>query len=214
MHMRMAAVEQALITAVLDVDPEAGDLIVDAAADDSFNRLLARPGNVHFSASLDKVRIQFAVDGPATAQDFEGRAALRLPFPDSLQRIQRRDHYRIDIPVRSPLLCQIRIPGGRMVTLKAKDLSAGGIALFDPDSALDVTPETRLSECRLDLDDLGEAYTDLTVRRVGTETVTDARPARVIACEFANPSPIDANMIRNYLGRLERMLNARRRGFD
>lgn len=214
LHMRMAEHGQALITTLLDVDPDHNALVVDAASDEAFNERIGRTQAVHFDATVERVKVQFSVAGPASAQLFDARAAFRLPFPEALRRIQRRDHYRIDIPVTHPLVCAIPTPSQGTVALRAKDISAGGIALLDPASELDTTAGTRYPDCELHLSDTETLAVGLAVRRVSMETVSDARPTRVIACQFLGLQGPGHIAVQHYIGRLERMLNARRRGFD
>lgn len=202
-----------IITAVLDVDAGQNQFIVDAADDDNFNRRLAAVDKIYFKAQIDGVSVQFRCS-KATPIEFDNRPAFLLPFPDQLRRLQRRNHYRIDIPVSTPLFAQIPVMGGRILQIPVRDISAGGVALLDQKFELDVTVGAWLHNCTFDLDDLGTITTNLNVRRINEQKQADAKPVHVVACEFDHPGAAEGIMVQNYIGRLERMLNARRRGFD
>lgn len=213
-HMHIERQGQAIITTVLDIDTDQARLVVDAAPDDTFNQRLAQANQIHFDALVDKIRVQFNT-GQAKPYTFERRSALWLPYPDSLRRLQRRDNYRIDIPVSMPLLCEIPVKGQpKPLTLTARDISAGGVALIDPDHAITHDPGSVMRQCSFDLGDVGTVVTNLAIRRISDQAVGEAKPVRVVACEFLHPSASDSILIQNYIGRLERWLNARRRGFD
>lgn len=212
-HMRIDGHERALITTVLHVDQESRCIMVDASSDEVFNKRLGSAQAVHFDAMVDKIHVLFST-GQATAQPFEGRSAFRVPYPDSLRRMQRRENYRVDIPVSWPLLCQITASPGQSIQLRVKDISASGVALLDPEPLLNVTPGTIFQACQLDLGDLGTLTTGLQVSRVHKEAAGDAKPVRVVACEFVALPAAGSVMLQNYIVRLERKLNARRRGFD
>lgn len=212
-HMRPARTGQAIITTVLDVDPDQEHIIVDAAEDATFNERLARTGTIHFDAQVDRIRVQFSTS-QASHQVFENRDAFRFPYPDALRRLQRRNHFRIDIPVSMPLICDVRIKGGHTLMLSVKDISAGGLALLDPGKDVTDGVGDVLRRCSLDLDDAGTVVTDLKIRRISDPQTTDSATARVVACEFHHLSAPGNIIVQKYIGRLDRLLNARRRGFD
>lgn len=212
-HMRLERNSQTIITTLLHIDSDQGRMIVDAAADDVFNQRLTKTEKVYFDAQIDRIRVEFHT-GQATPCTFENREAFWIPLPDALRRVQRRDHYRIDIPVSAPLFCEVRNNGDLVATLPVKDISAGGLALLDRNEEVKETEGSQLRQCVLELDDIGTVIVNLKIRRISNQLLGDAKPVRVIACEFDRPSPPNVIMIQNYIGRLERMLNARRRGFD
>lgn len=212
-HMRLDRHDQAIITTVLDVNPEQEHIIVDAAEDATFNERLTRTGTIHFDAQVDKVRVQFSTS-QARSQLFEDRNALCLPYPDALRRLQRRNHFRIDIPVSMPLFCDVSVKGGPALRLPVKDISAGGVALLDPGEAVTDENGDVLRRCSLELTDVGTVVTNLKIKRISKKTQSDSGAVRVIACEFDHLSAPGNIMVQNYIGRLDRLLNARRRGFD
>ncbi|HLR12838.1 MAG TPA: flagellar brake protein [Burkholderiaceae bacterium] len=214
LHMRLKSRPQALITTLLEVDGRSSHLVVDASADDAFNRRLLATGEVQFSTVIDGVRLQFDTMAPAQTIMHDGRQALQFPFPHALRRIQRRDHFRVDIPVSAPLWCQVPASEKTTETLRVKDISAGGLALFDPETLVDAGVGSRLEACTLELPDIGTITFTLTVQRVGTTSVPGGAATRILACQFHGLSPSHEIMVRNYIGQLERMLLARRKGFD
>lgn len=214
LHMRLKNRPQALVTTLLDIDPYDDHITVDASADEAFNNRLLSSGEVQFNTVLDGVRVQFECQAPARKVLHDAREALQFPFPHVLRRIQRRDHFRIDIPVSTPLWCEVPVDGKQTESLRVKDISAGGVALFDPDTRVDAITGTRLRACEIKLPDISTIQFDLTVRRVGTTSVPGGVATRILACQFEALSPSHEIMVRNYIGQLERMLLARRKGFD
>lgn len=213
-HMRLENHSQAIITTLLDVSTDHGHIIVDAATDSIFNQRLMQTPTVNFDAQVNGVRVQFQTAGQARFYTFEQRDALWLPYPDALRRLQRRDHFRIDIPVSTPLFCETSLKTGKDVSLSVKDISVGGVALLDRNEDVLETEGSLLKNCTLVLDDVGTVVVNLRIRRISHQLLGDGKPTRVIACQFNHPAPADTIMVQNYIGRLERMLNARLRGFD
>lgn len=212
-HLRLEQHGQAIITTLLDVDSEQDRVVIDAAASPAFNERLIRAPKLHFDARVDQIRVQFHT-GQATQCLFDQRAAFSLPSPNALRRLQRRDHFRIDIPVSTPLFCELPLKSGKNIVLPVKDISAGGVALLDRNEEFTQTEGAVLKQCTFQLDDIGTVALNLRVRRISNQVLGDWSLTRVVACEFVYPAQGDAIMIQNYIGRLERALNARRRGFD
>ena len=58
------------------------------------NERLLHGREVSVVSSQDGVRVQFTTDRVA-AVSFEGRLAFRLPLPDTIMKLQRREYYRL-----------------------------------------------------------------------------------------------------------------------
>ncbi len=206
----------AIITTILEIDAGNDTLIVDNSADEDFNRRISSAEKVSFETNLDKVRIQFSVHqvSPCLHDDLP---ALRIPFPESIRRVQRREYYRVDIPVSEPALCTLSIAdgkGAKNVKLKIQDISAGGISVLDNDHLLDNSLGTVYKDCSLELPEAGTVVTGLQIMRSLDETLLNDKKIRLLGCKFHNLSNPMNFIVQQYIGKLERKLNAKRRGFE
>ncbi|PLC50358.1 flagellar brake protein [Pollutimonas subterranea] len=206
----------AIITTILDVDPDNAAFIVDNSAEEDFNRRVVSADTVTFETSLDKVRIQFSVTKVESCMQ-EGRPALRASFPSSITRIQRREYYRVDIPVSNPATCTIPTPQNKdtkQVTLELRDISAGGISAMDNEHTLDNALNALFKNCRLELPEAGTVITDLQIVRSQDDTLANGKPSRSLGFAFINLSNPMNFIVQQYIVKLERKLNAKRRGFE
>lgn len=205
----------AIITTILEIDPDNNVLIVDDSSDDDFNRRISSAEKVSFETNLDKIRIQFSV-ARVTPCIQDGRPALEAVFPDTITRIQRREYYRVDIPVSSGATCAITAPGAtsKSHTLVIKDISAGGISILDNAQVLDNTLGAVYKNCTLELPEAGTVVTDLQIIRSQDETLATGKQTRSLGCAFLNLSNPTKFIVQQYIGKLERKLNAKRRGFE
>lgn len=214
-YVSKAGSDTGKISAILDVDTNRGVFILDYTSDKAFNQQLTRPGNLHFNASVDSVKIQFSLRDSARTIQFEGRPAYELKIPEEIYRIQRRQHFRIEIPVSSNVQLTTKDNANKVVSFKLRDISAGGLALFDTEDILtDAEIGKEYKDCTLLLEELGQVKTNLIVRRVSFQGANPDKKIKVVACEFSDMSNYDQITVQNYIGRLERQQNARRRGFD
>ncbi|RTZ39977.1 flagellar brake protein [Candidimonas sp. SYP-B2681] len=216
LRMHVEGREVAIITTILEIDAASNSFIVDNSADEDFNRRITSAELVNFDTNIDKVRIQFST-AQVTGCMQDGMPALRVPIPDSLQRIQRREYYRVDIPVSNRASATFTIrddKGERTVKFELKDISAGGISVFDNTHVLDNALGTLYRDCRIELPEAGVVVTDLMIMRSLDEILLNGKESRLIGCRFFELSNPMNFIVQQYIGKLERKLNAKRRGFE
>lgn len=203
----------ALVTTLLQIDDDNVSIVVDNSADEAFNQRLVNAENISFETTLNKIRVVFSSAGAEHCM-YENRPALRLHFPEAMQRVQRREFYRVDVPLTVLTVATIHKPDGKNIEAAIKDISVGGVSLVDDSDMLESAAGIIHRNCQLTLPDTGLVITDLQIRRTHYETLPSGKKIKIIGYQFINlPNPMYI-MVQSYIGRLERMLNARRRGLD
>lgn len=203
----------ALVTTLLQIDDDNVSIVVDNSADEEFNQRLVNADNVSFETTLNKIRVVFTSVGAEHCMH-DDRPALRLLFPVAMERVQRREFYRVDIPLAVLTVATINKPDGKNIQAAIKDISVGGVSLLDDSNILESTAGIIHRSCQLTLPDTGLIIADLQIRRTHHETLPNGKKIKIIGYQFINlPNPMYI-MVQQYIGRLERMLNARRRGLD
>lgn len=158
----------------------------------SLAALLAAP-RVVADSTISKIKVQFALLAPTIHHHGE-QLWLQAPLPDSVLRLQRRDHYRLKLGRAGSLHCQLELwlsdaRGHRhrvQVQVQVQDLSSGGVGFVMDASQPELAPGTRLDDCQLMLDD-GCHRVDLLVCNRAHRL--PPRPAWHYGCEFLNPPP-------------------------
>lgn len=210
--------EQSIMTTVLELDDNAQRFIVDCSSDTALNSRFAQADAIVFDTQLDQVNIHFS-GGDLELIDYDGQPAFSVPYPPSLRRVQRREFYRVEIPLGEPVSCIIPIielgKPPRRVEARLKDLSVGGLALLELDTEAKLPHQAGITfrDVRLVLPETGEVTVDLVVLRVHTQALPNKKELIELGCKFENISNADSNLIQSYIGRLERRLNAKRHGF-
>lgn len=205
-----------IMTTILGLDEATQRLIVDCSPNDELNANLVHAPAVVFDTQVDHVSIHFTAAGlQYTSHD--QLPALSLPYPKDLRRLQRREYYRVDVPLGEPLSCVVPYiePGKplRRTEIRIRDLSLGGLALIDGDTQLPQQAGHTFRNVLLRLPETGEVTVDLVVLRVHTVVLPNKKEIVELGCRFDGLSNADATLIQHYIGRLERRLNAKRRGF-
>jgi c-di-GMP-binding flagellar brake protein YcgR len=198
------------VTSILDMDEAAGTMLLDCPINREQTLRILATEKLRFETTLDKIRIVFIAEDiePTT---YEDRPALRCAIPATLVRLQRREYYRMDTPMASPVRVTIPVvldSGGALEAFTLSDISVGGLALLDHKLLLDSTPGKRMIGCSLALPD-GAVGATLVVRNAIELTLLNGKSCRRLGCEFADLSRGSIASVQRYITKLERERNAR-----
>lgn len=189
---------------VLGVAPETDGLYVDCTASASDNRRLEGSGRIHFVTMVEGVKIEW-ISNQAKQTVFEGRSAFELPIPAQVQRVQRRECYRLDTPLNNPLTCALRLENAEVLVVTIVDVSIGGIGVSLPDSAeKNLERGAIFPGCKIDLPGAGEVDVTLRVQMTWEITLKNGNQSRRAGLEFVDLRTGAESMIQRYMVKLER----------
>lgn len=195
------------VTAIIGVNPEFEELLLDWGGDHRVTERVLRSPRVAFETTLDHIRIRFVAEH-GEAVTVGDAPAFRVRIPASVTRLQRRESYRLRMPLSVKATCEVPAlaPAGKPApALRLHDLSETGIAITGLPKGCAVRPGDRLDRCRLRLLDHDALLVDLEVVHV---VVADGVPAR-FGARFVALSGYDAAAIRRFITRVERDLRSR-----
>ncbi len=206
------------LTALLHVDDKTDTVIVDRGSDNEVNQRALKADRLLCTANLDKVKIQFSLDGVKFVQH-NGDTAFAAKLPKTMLRLQRREYFRLDTPQGTPIICQIkarRDDGSTLdINLPLVDISGGGVGLTASTDAEHLFPVGKTFQgCRLDIPEEGVIQVDLVVRNAFHITMRNGTHHLRIGCEYVNLPGNRLSMIQRYITRIERERKARLSGFD
>jgi c-di-GMP-binding flagellar brake protein YcgR len=205
--------KELLPTTLLDVDEDG--MVLDFGADQNTNRKALAAERLICVASQERVRIQFEAKNP-TRIEFSGSPAFRAPLPATVLRLQRRDFFRLAMPITRPLKCTIPFPAPaegspEAIDVNVVDISGGGLALSVP-KGVSFESGQELADCRIELPEIGTITVAMTVRNVfEVELRSGARVTRA-GCEFIKPGGATMALIQRYIMKVERERKARESG--
>ena len=193
------------------MDAERNTVVMDCSLSPEQNQRIAAGGPISFETSLDKIRILFATDS-LTPIDFRGMPAFRMPIPESLIRLQRREYYRMQTPLSNPVRALIPMPeelGGGSNVFPLADISCGGIAILDNKLLLGDTIGSAYDGVRIELPEIGTVIVTLQIRNSVDMTLLNSKTNRRLGCEFVEISRGNSGNVQKYITKLERERNAR-----
>jgi c-di-GMP-binding flagellar brake protein YcgR len=205
-----------LLTSIIDLNAENRSFILDVGSNEDMNRKALIADHLIFTTIIDKVKIQFKLDGLAPVQS-GGRPAFLARMPESLLRLQRREFFRLATPIAKPvkLNASVRCADASMlcVELPLMDISGGGVGLLaTPDQVKLFQRDDTLNECKIMLPDEGMLVTTLCVRNLIDLTSRNGSHFFRIGCEFVALSAARLSLVQRYITRVERERRARQNG--
>lgn len=199
---------ETLLTVLLEVDEKAGAVIFDWGGSEATNRRLLESKKTYFVASPQGVRNQFVT--PRVWQvTYKGRPAFATTIPEKYVRMQRREFFRLSLPLTQRRPCQFKSGDGtKLWEMAIVDIGLGGAALESPQSKLPFEIGQTIARARLDLGKFGIVETDLEIRYVGSRTQGQKEVGR-LGCHFVTLSQAQENQLQRFVTHVQREERAR-----
>jgi len=201
-----------LLTSVVNVSADGSTVILDVGSNAEMNKRVLQTDKLICNSSQGKIKIQFVLNGVDPAK-FDGRNAFLGDVPDSLVRLQRRDFYRLSTPVASPLKCYIPIQdadgSARTIEATVVDISGGGLAVVLPPEDHAFETDKLLSNCRIDLPNVGTVIATMRVRSIYDVTLASGKILKRSGCQFVSLPGAMVTMLQRYIIQVDRERKAR-----
>ena len=197
---------QIIVTSVLAVNEAKNTLILDSSRGDALNQELMSGKGADFVAQLDGVSISFAT-GPVTLCEYEKLPALRISLPKSLVRLQRREHFRVPMPIANPVKCIV--PSGSKddpdpITAHIVDIGCGGVAIAETGGRLGTETGRILHDCKLLLPETDAIITTLEVRNSAQIRLHNGAFQTRLGCKFIDLPNDMAARLQRFVMNIER----------
>lgn len=203
------------VTSILNVDDKNGVVIIDRAPGETTNQRVLESQDLAFETVLDNIRILFSASGAAECLH-DDRPALCIAIPEAVIRLQRRDFYRVPVPVGANVRCTIQVTDPESgtagpVALSLFNVSGGGIAVVDEKKTVPAEIGTVYKNCRIELPG-GAVEVTLQLMNARDITLHSGKHIRRLGFMFVNLPNGTLAAIQRYITKLEREQNARATG--
>lgn len=198
-RMTFPGKQEAVTVSILNVDAKGREMFLELPADPVQRGIILKSNLIGFESQLDKITISFTLS-QVFADMFQGASVMRVPFPDRLTRLQRRESFRI-----STANSTIRIPTNASVfTGEVRNLSFSGLNIVDKTLKFDSTIGKVYPNCKLQLQGVEPLTVTIEIRNSFDVALADKSRQRRIGCMFVElPKAVEA-LIQRYITQLER----------
>jgi flagellar brake protein len=204
------------LTSIVAVDESGGMIYFDQPDDEANNTTAQQARQVTMVTNLDRIKIQIRL-ATLTHGSHQNQKIIGAPIPQSMLRLQRREFFRLEPPVDSPIHCKLGTQGmdgtSRTFELPLADISGGGVSLCGPTEIVNYFPRDALfPNCRLEIPDEGVIQVTLRVRKTVEMSGQSGHHDLRIGCEFVNLPAMRLAFIERYITRIERERKAKDSG--
>lgn len=190
-----------LLTMLLDVDEDKNQLIFDWGGSEDSNRRFLRSEKNYFIARPQGVRNQF-VTGQAQEISYNKRRAFAVKLPEKYVRLQRREFFRLTLPITQRPVCVMTSSEGKEMKLETVDIGLGGVALEAP--ALEFPCDLGMVfQARIDIKNQGVLRVPLKVCYRGEITRGTKQIVR-LGCHFEKMSHAQENELQKFITHVQR----------
>lgn len=196
-----------VLTVLLDVNDDGDQLLFDWGGSEIANRKLLQSERCFFVCAPHGVKNQFMA-GRVRETQYKGRAAFATRIPDHYTRLQRREFFRLVLPMtrRPPLT--LRQDNNQTQQLAIVDISIGGVGAELPDGMPGFESGQKLMRASIELKGIGNLEVDLEVRNL-VEVQRGTKVMRRIGCEFVKLSHAMENQLQRFITDVQREERAR-----
>jgi c-di-GMP-binding flagellar brake protein YcgR len=201
--VRLGAAETQFMTTLLGVDAAKGRVYFDLSGSPEMNRLVLAADHLVFAGRPEGIHVQFQTPAPVEAR-FDGGRAFSVPLPRDVLRLQRRESFRIDLPLVRPVQLSANLPGGGTLSLPVHNLSVAGLGLTAA-----VLPETLLEDVVLARgrfllpEEVQPTLVDLRIRHLTEQTARNGQRQWRIGCAFVDLPAAEEHRLQRYIVRIE-----------
>ena len=202
------------LTAILELDAKNMTMKIDAAPSEILNKQLLNAVKVLFRTQIDGIKVSFRGKGIKRSLS-DGHPAFEMPLPSSIFWMQRRQFFRVKVPMfHSGSYCEITtcrddedLPDGNKKALfRIVDLSVSGFAFMnsDPNYAALFTSDMSFTSCKLHLNDGPDSSVSFVIKSVAEMKVGPTATEQRVGCLFTDISPVFESNIQRYMQTIER----------
>ena len=210
LHVMFDDGKETLLTMPLDMDEAQGILILDWGGSESVNRRLLTSPRATFVANPIGVRNLFYT-GRIWEISYKNRPAFATDIPEKYIRLQRRDFFRLTIPLTQRRLCNFLIgekPAEKSWQMSIVDIGIGGVGLESPEIALPFATGQLIHHALIDLGKFGQLTLDMEVRYAQSGARVHKQFGRM-GCRFIGLNPVQETTLQRFIVQVQREERAR-----
>lgn len=204
---------QSFLTTIIDLDQKANLITLDVAPTELLNKQLLGSAKVLFRTEYEGIKVSFRGKDIKKSQS-DGHPVFAMPIPDAIFWMQRRQFYRVRIPLsHKNSTCEINLAidneaGEAESQTKAfnlSDISLSGFSLLNPDTKIAdfLLPDTVIEECALFLNDGSRATVGFVVKSVTNVRANATTYQHRVGCKFTHIPQVFENSIQRYMQEIE-----------
>ncbi|MFK5915744.1 MAG: flagellar brake protein [Woeseiaceae bacterium] len=175
--------ELTMLSTVVDVLADKNLLVLDYGGNEELNQLLLKHKRAVIKTDYDGIITQFTATDIRKAR-LQGKESFACTLPDSVLWVQRREFYRVRIPLSEVVTLELIHGDNNRTEYSVLDVSTGGLALFDQNDELELEPGNTFHNCKLTLGEHNVCFINIEIRNHITIDPSEASKGARCGCAF------------------------------
>lgn len=192
---------ESLLTTLLSVGRDG--IVFDLGVDRRGSERLLSSRLLGFSCRPEGVLVRFECESPVSVE-WDGGVACRVPLPDRVVRLQRREYFRVCLPVAKPVPVFVSISEGMTARFTLHDLSVGGAGLSLVEETGRGAVGTIWEKIKIKMENDETVVVDCVVRHLTPISHGKGRPLTRIGLQFKNLSRRDEAAFQRWIVHIEK----------
>lgn len=193
-----------MLTVVVDVLPDRDLLVLDYGSNETINKKLIEAKRIVFKTQHEGITAQFTATQIQRAK-LQGKTALACPIPENLLWVQRREYYRVRIPLGDTVTCELVNPQGEPISFNVMDISIGGMCLESTSNTIEFESDQTYLNCKLVMSSTGEGLVSVRVHNSIPIKHDAPEAGNRIGCSFIDLSMDTSTLIQRYIHNIDAM---------
>jgi c-di-GMP-binding flagellar brake protein YcgR len=195
------------LTSIVDINEENDTVALECGRQQQQIENVLTKQRLLCSTSLDKIKIQFICEN-IEIEDADRGHVFTMRLPREMLRLQRREHFRMAIPVSTPVKCSLSMLDSEQsqpahVELNVHDISCGGMAMVTPPALF--TPELGVHyNCVIGLPGTAGVRSVIQARNAFMVTLPNGKLTQRSGFAFVRPTESLLATIQRFIMSLER----------
>jgi len=205
------------LTVILAINDKKQHITLDFGPQDYLNKRLLGSALIRFSTEYQGVKVRF--DGRNIKQiTYSGQPAFSVTLPSSLYWLQRRQFYRVKLPLSRKSYCTLSLLDPETeqkvkVNFPIYDLSAVGFSFLSESSLFleQLKPTTEFNRCNLVLDENINLNVSISICYKTIQNPDKDDSFNRVGCYIINTTPRTESAILRYMQDIEREIKHKKK---
>ncbi|NOZ37240.1 MAG: flagellar brake protein [Gammaproteobacteria bacterium] len=193
-----------MLTQVVDVLPDKDLVVLDYGSNEATNKKLLQSEHTVFKTQYEGVIAQFSTGFLQKAR-LHGKPAFACAIPESLLWVQRREFYRVRIPLRDNVFCELIHDDEILIPYPVLDISIAGLAIRIEDFKYNIEAGMFFNGTRLILPNEESGLVNIEIMNQLPLKQDNPEAGLRFGCAFHNISTDISSKIQRYIYDIELM---------
>lgn len=202
---RFGVNNESYLTTLIGINEKNNVVILDYGPKEYLNRQILNADKVTFETEYKGIKVSFT--GSALKKiTYEDDQAFIMPIPKVLFWMERREYYRVKMPLSRPSYCQVILKDSEPVNIKLHGISLSGFSVLDDHKEIfnQMISGASFKQCKLILPDTHEEVISFDIRYSHIINPDKAQQLQKMGCMFTQLTHSAEDVIQRYMQRIQR----------